>query len=185
MSWQATSSHNVTIVTKRITAVYGIVEDIGVSVGPDALLCDLEPVWLQEQPQLGVVVAGVEVLQACVGVEALADPAFGFGGGVAGLQSLGLFTKRAVDGAFDLGSVGVGDDPHRPPMVEVEPGREGVLSGRVQGLAGLLSTQGRRAGVWEIKSLAVGVKGVLRVGAGEKFSASGDYRQAVRRWKPP
>ena len=45
--------------------------------------------------------------------------------------------------------------------------------GRVQGLAGLLSTQDGRSGAWEIKGLAVGVRrflrvlgGVVRVGRG-------------------
>ena len=64
-------------------------------------------------------------MQARVGVIPLADPAFGFGGGVAGLEPLRLFPKRAVDGGFDLGSGGVGDGADRAEVVEMERGRGG------------------------------------------------------------
>ena len=62
----------------RIQLVHRIVEGIAVAVGADPALLHLEPVGLQEQPQLGVVVAGVEILEARVFVVTLADPAFGF-----------------------------------------------------------------------------------------------------------
>ena len=110
----------------RIELVDWVVETVAEAVGPHSRLRHLEPVGLQEHPQGGVVVAGVEVLQARVGVVAFSDPALGFGGGVAGQKPLGLLAEGAVDGAFDLGSGGVGDGPHRAEVVDVEPGRDPV-----------------------------------------------------------
>ena len=65
-------------------------------------------------------------MQARVGVVAVAGPAFGFGGGIARQEPLGLFAEGAVDGAFDLGPGGVGDGADGAEVVEVEPGRDAV-----------------------------------------------------------
>jgi hypothetical protein len=70
--------HNGHSIPVGIQLVHRVVEGIAVAVGADPALLHLEPVGLQEQPQLGVVVAGVEILEARVFVETLADPAFGF-----------------------------------------------------------------------------------------------------------
>jgi hypothetical protein len=56
----------------RIQLVDRIVEGIAIAVRADALLGDLEPVGLQEQAELGVVIAGVQILQARVVVITLA-----------------------------------------------------------------------------------------------------------------
>ena len=70
--------------------IHGIVEAIRIPVGPDAWLGDFEPVWLDEHGQFGVVVAGVEVLQAGSRVVAFAD------------EALVLAGRRQVEGPFLL-----------------------------------------------------------------------------------
>ena len=64
-------------VPARIACPNRIIEAVAVPVRADARFGDLPPVRLEEHPEFGVVVAGVEVLEAGVGVEALTDPAFG------------------------------------------------------------------------------------------------------------
>ena len=76
-------------------AIYGIVEAIAIAVRPDALFRNLEPVGLQEQAELGVVVAGVQVLKPCVLVVTLADPAFCLGQGLGGRKP-GRFRSPGV-----------------------------------------------------------------------------------------
>jgi hypothetical protein len=57
----------------RIAQIHRIAEAVHIPVGADAGDCRVPPVALGEQPQLGVVGAGVEVDEAGLGVEALAD----------------------------------------------------------------------------------------------------------------
>ena len=80
-------------------AIYGIVEAIAIAVRPDALFRNLEPVGLQEQAELGVVVAGVEILEARVFVVTLADPAFGFRQSLGGRKP-GRFPAPGVGSRF-------------------------------------------------------------------------------------
>jgi hypothetical protein len=61
-------------VTSWVTHIHGIITRVGESVGSDAFLGDLKPVGLDEQRQLGIVVAGIEVLQPGVGIVAVALP---------------------------------------------------------------------------------------------------------------
>ena len=90
------------LVPSRIAEVHRIVEAVAVAVRPDACLCHLPPVWLCEEAEFGVVVAGVEVLQACVGVEALADPSLVLGSG-GGVEDRG---RRLAEGAEGRAAVG-------------------------------------------------------------------------------
>lgn len=80
----------------------------------------LKPVGLDEDAQFGVVVAGVQVLQAGVGIVALADEAFGFGD-VGGIDS--IISDRAkwlVGGAFHPGTADLGDRPHAAQLIAAE-----------------------------------------------------------------
>ncbi len=61
--------------------IHRIAARIGIAVGPHARLGDLPPVGLEEHQKVGVVVAGVEILQPRLGIIALADVAVAFGGG--------------------------------------------------------------------------------------------------------
>ena len=92
----------------RIAQIHRIVEAVAEAVRPDARLQHFDPVRLQEHAQHGVVVAGAQVLQAGVGVVTLADPAFAFGGGEAGLGEGGLLAKRFLAGAFGRWAGGIG-----------------------------------------------------------------------------
>lgn len=51
--------------------------------------------------QNGVVVTGVEILQARIGIKPLADPPLGFGRGLRGGQPLGLLTKGLINRPFN------------------------------------------------------------------------------------
>jgi hypothetical protein len=74
----------------RVKLVHRIVEGIAVAVRPDAGLLYLEPVRLDKQPQLRVVIPGVEILQARVFVVTLADPALCLGQGLGGREPGGF-----------------------------------------------------------------------------------------------
>jgi hypothetical protein len=54
----------------RIAQVHRIVKAVAIPIRAHTRLCRIEPVGLDEHAEAGVIVAGVEVLQAGVGVEA-------------------------------------------------------------------------------------------------------------------
>nr|WP_245708074.1 hypothetical protein [Celeribacter baekdonensis] len=69
----------------------------------------IEPIGLDEHAEAGVIVAGVEVLQACVGVETLAGVALGLVGAGEAEHFVKSLTKRRVGGGFDQAAVCCGD----------------------------------------------------------------------------
>ena len=97
-------------VARWVQRVDRIVERVAVAVGADAGLHDFEPVGLDEEGQFGVVVAGVEVLQARVGVVAFADEAFGlfWCGWVEFLREEGP-AEGAVGAAVSSAALRIGD----------------------------------------------------------------------------
>ena len=81
--------------------IHRVVARIGIAVGPDACLGHLKPVGLDKPPKLGVVVAGVEVLETLIIVIAFADEPLGLdrdGGINVEVRDL---AKRPVGGPFD------------------------------------------------------------------------------------
>jgi hypothetical protein len=81
--------------------IHRVVARIGIAVGPDACLGHLKPVGLDKPPKLGVVVAGVEVLETLILVIAFADEPLGLdrdGGINVEVRDL---AKRPVGGPFD------------------------------------------------------------------------------------
>ncbi len=109
-------------VTPRVRLVYRAIPRVGVSVGADAWVGHVEPVGGGEEAELGVVVAGVEVLEFRRGVVALADEALGLGGDGAGDDRAGL-AEGLVGRMFAVGAGGVGDELDRgQPGVAREAG---------------------------------------------------------------
>ena len=93
--------------------IHRIVARIGIAVGPDACLGHLKPVGLDKPPKLGVVVAGVEVLETLIIVIAFADEPLGLdrdGGINVEVRDL---AKRPVGGPFDQRPGGGRDGAHR------------------------------------------------------------------------
>ena len=109
------------VVPVGIHSVDGVIACIRVPVCAHAWLCDLEPVWLEEQAECGVVVAGVEVLQAGVAVEAFADEAFGVGRDKDGGDLFGGGGTEGKEGLLSCdGPCRVGDQHHRVQLVAVQ-----------------------------------------------------------------
>jgi hypothetical protein len=75
----------------RITQIHRISGRIHIPVGPHPWLGRVPPVALGEQAELGVMVAGMEVDQPGLRVEALADP-----GLVLGLRFSGILACGAA-----------------------------------------------------------------------------------------
>ena len=100
-------------------AIYGIVEAIAIAVRPDALFRNLEPVGLQEQAELGVVVAGVEILEARVFVVSLADPAFGFRQSLGGRKP-GRFLAPGVGSRFSTRTPAASSATRTDPSASVK-----------------------------------------------------------------
>jgi hypothetical protein len=104
----------------RIDPIHRVAEAIAVAVGANAGL-HLPPVGLQVHAQLGGIVAGASVLQACVRVKTLTDIAFGVrcGGGdgetVARHRAVGQ-----VEFLLIRPTRRVGDLPHRPLRIAVQ-----------------------------------------------------------------
>ena len=85
-------------------------------------MCDLKPIGLEEQSQLWVVVAGVEVLEARVTVEAFADEAFGVVGDKDGGDTFGGRGTEGEEGLFagdDTGGIADQDDGVQLVAVQV------------------------------------------------------------------
>nr|WP_237072807.1 hypothetical protein [Pseudaestuariivita rosea] len=93
--------------------------DLNVWFCPDTFLHHLEPVWLYEESELGVVVASVAVLQATVGVISFTDEAFCFvsEGWVEG--EVYDLSEGFVDAGFGGGSVLLSDQAQAAEMVGV------------------------------------------------------------------
>jgi len=83
---------------------------------PDARLRWIKPIGLDEQAEAGVIVAGVEVLQARIGVETLAGVAFGLVGTGEAEHFVKRLTKGCVAGGFDQAAVCCGDQFDRTEL---------------------------------------------------------------------
>ena len=110
------------LVPSGISQVNRVACGVSVAVGADARLCGVEPVRLGEHAHLWVVVAGVEMHEAGVGVEALAEPGVVFlGQGVGGVR---------ID-EHDIQRVEVhpgGGTQHHGPYVEISSSSSGRVT---------------------------------------------------------
>ncbi|CAN1576139.1 hypothetical protein MCELHM10_03900 [Paracoccaceae bacterium] len=155
---------------------------LGYLLHPNISTSSLGP--MEEQAEFGVVVPGVQVLQARVGVEAFADPAFGFGGSIAGEEPFGLLAEGFVEGALDLNPRRRGDRPDRGQPVAVEVGGGGG-GGAVQEFDGGMGVGGNCSAPVIFRFRAStgpgggGGGGGAGSGAGRSFVHAGQAGQSV------
>ena len=83
-------------------------------------LSRIKPIGRDEQAEAGVIVAGIEVLQPCVGVETLADEALGLVGTGEAEHLVKSLTKGRVGGGFDQRAIRCGDQFDRAELVLVQ-----------------------------------------------------------------
>ena len=79
-----------------VALVHRVVEGIGVAVGADCRVGYVPPVGLDEAGEDRIVIAGVEIGQAGVGIVPFPDKGFGFFGALRIGNGLGLRAKGLV-----------------------------------------------------------------------------------------
>ena len=87
---------SILVMPPRIHPIHRIAKRIAVPVGPDPRLGHLPPIRLQKHAQLRIVIPRVQILQARLGIKALADPAFALlaGGNAGPGRNLGAVRTR-------------------------------------------------------------------------------------------
>ena len=105
-----------------IGQIHRIISRVSIPIRPNPRLGHFKPVGLDEPPKFRVVVARVEVLQACVLVIALADESLGLGSKRRVNVIIHRFAKWQIDGAFGAKSCSVSDYPYGIQLIAVQIG---------------------------------------------------------------